>query len=470
MNRIVRISLTMVVFFVISGIVDNLRAQCNPQPFEENGEVFIFSGATKIVIVDTSKDPVEGLVSIDFTSQNSSGGKWHVSQTDIDAVTSAVSKRVNKGVSRKKIKFGWFKDNTPLGGYQAFKLKGETDALVCGAAAPAPSPPTPSTPTPSPPAPSASGSDPHDVGVKYNNWINEIKRDSRLSGKKNFVAILFDENLKVVHVSRDYAAVGDWIFVGVLRDKAESTGNITVGYSPCAAEPEAPQVYVGDTFTVPGKQAAKTEYIIEKFPPKRCFNTLVTISVKKKGLDPTTRAQVTTEGEYVLQQYKRYRATLQMGVLFTNLQEQTFALKKDGAETTIYSKGPENTGPQYVTSLVIYSFPRYLSGIFSSKHRFLGRDIVHDQTFTDRIGAVLGVGLNDPGRRFYLGLSFELLYGINLIGVYEFARVNELVGLKEGDEFSGTEAEIPTRDTWDKKIVVGLSIDLRYVTALFSRK
>jgi hypothetical protein len=284
------------------------------------------------------------------------------------------------------------------------------------------------------------------------------------------VAVLFDENLKVVHLSRDYSAVGDWIFVGVLRDKAESTGNISVGYSPCAAEPEAPQVYVGDTFTVSGEQAAEVEYIIEKFPPKRCFNTQVTITVTKKGLDPTTRAEVTIEGEYVLQQYKRYRATLQMGVLFSNLQEQTFALMKNGAESTIYSKGPENTGPQYVTSLVIYSFPRYLSGIFSSKQRFLGRDIVHDQTFTDRIGAVLGVGIDDPGSRFYLGLSFELLYGINLIGVYEFARVNELVGLKEGDEFSGTEAEIPTRDTWKKRIVFGLSIDLRYVTALFSRE
>ncbi|MGB8951423.1 MAG: hypothetical protein WCC06_01965 [Candidatus Aminicenantales bacterium] len=459
MNRIFFVSLSTVVFSVILSPVNKLRAQCNPQPFEENSEVLIFNNATKIVIADTSKDPIEGLISINFTRQNSSSGKWQISQNDIDMVTSTVSKRVNKEVSRKKIKFGWFKDNTLLGRYQAFKLKGETDAQVCGEE-------INEITEPSPPA---SGSDPHDVGVKYNEWLEEIKTDSRLSGKKDFVAVLFDENLKVIHVSRDYTAVGDWIFVGVLRDKAESTGNITVGYSPCAAEPEAPQVYVGDTFTVPGKQAAKVEYIIEKFPPKRCFNTLVTITVKKKGLDPNTRAHITTEAEYVLQQYKRYRATLQMGVLFSNLQEQTFALKKDGNKTTIYSKGPENTGPQYVTSLVIYSFPRYLSGIFSSKHRFLGRDIIHDHTFTDRIGAVLGVGLNDPGCLFYLGFSFELLYGINLIGVYEFVRINELVGLKEGDEFSGTEAEIPTRAIWDKKIVFGLSIDLRYVTALFSQ-
>jgi len=82
-----------------------------------------------------------------------------------------------------------------------------------------------------------------------------------------------------------------------------------------------------------------------------------------------------------------------------------------------------------------------------------------------------GVGLKNPGKRFALGFSVEALYGIKAIAVWDRARVPELAaGLTEGAAFTGAESDIPTVDVWKTKFEFGMSMDLRYVTALFSHQ
>jgi hypothetical protein len=88
----------------------------------------------------------------------------------------------------------------------------------------------------------------------------------------------------------------------------------------------------------------------------------------------------------------------------------------------------------------------------------------------DRVGGVLGVGLNDPGRRFMAGFAIEAVRGINILAVWDFARVKTLADIEPGDVFIGEEDDIPVRDEWrSSSLILGVGLDLRYVAALFER-
>jgi len=466
--RFLVITVSFVVVFLFTFPLP-MRSQCNPDLFKARTEIrIVLPNVVKVAIVDsTNPDALAPFMSIDIPQKDLDAKTWEISQPNIDDIKTKITQAKERNIDRANIMVGWIgADNSIIGsvsGLKAFKLEGETDEQVCK-----------KTPTSKPngKAPGKTMSSRNEVGDLWNEWLAEIETDmrDRLKDKGNYVAILFDQTLKVTRVSREYGAVGDMIYAGVLRNKKDPTGNVSVEYSPCDLEPSAPNIYVGGTLDITGKQGSVDVFVIDKFPPRRCYNSSVTIKVEKVAKNEVTNKEETTEGQYIWQQYQRYRATLQLGILFTDTQDQTYGIRKDGDKTVIYSKGPEDKGPSYVTSLVIYSFPRYLTSIFSSKSRFQGRDILHDNDFIDRINAVLSVGINNPGRRFSFGLSFEVVYGVNIVGVYEYARITELAGLKVGDEFTGAADTIPTHDVWKKKLTFGLSIDLRYVTALFSKR
>ena len=107
-------------------------------------------------------------------------------------------------------------------------------------------------------------------------------------------------------------------------------------------------------------------------------------------------------------------------------------------EKRIFAEGPIDRGPEYVAALVFYSLPRYFS-----KRGFHGRDPVEDNGWKDRFGGVVGVGLQDPTKRFITGFSFEVAAGVNVLGVWDWAEDNTLRGVSEGDVFTGTVKEIP---------------------------
>lgn len=318
-----------------------------------------------------------------------------------------------------------------------------------------------------------------------NQWMATVKKDAQMHGNKKYTAILFDENLNVAWVNRTYGSVGDLIYVAVMKEKDDVDSKISVSFTPCSQEPDAPSLFVSQSVTLPLPQGQKiaesddsvpvdpgsTEQDLDKtgekgtgmvkFPPRSCFNPQVTISVSV-----TKTGSTLTTGSFILEQYQRYRATLQLGVVFSNLNSGDFSV----AGGKIINKGPTNRGPHYMLYTVVYAAPRYIGSLFSSKKAYEGRDILHDQGFFDRIGAVVGVGINqNVADTFHLGLSFEVMYGVNFIGAWETTKLNQLAaGYSINDSFTGADTDIPVVTTWKSGFVMGLSLDLRYVYSLFN--
>ena len=67
---------------------------------------------------------------------------------------------------------------------------------------------------------------------------------------------------------------------------------------------------------------------------------------------------------------------------------------------------------------------------------YLGRDLVHDKGFGDRISGIIGLGLQHPKDEFVAGIGFELLQGVNITGVYRMAKLHELDGVTVGQSFA----------------------------------
>jgi hypothetical protein len=187
----------------------------------------------------------------------------------------------------------------------------------------------------------------------------------------------------------------------------------------------------------------------------------VTISGKRSGKEVSRTLRIG--------QAQRYRATIQLGALFTGTHDGTFALRRDLNDSTrIYNKGPTGQGTEYFASIVFYSVLRYVPSLLSGEP-YPGRDIIHETGWQDRIGLLLGVGLKEPARRFVVGGTFEALPGLNAFAGWDFARVRQLSGYQLGDVYKGDESTIPTTEEWEAGFVGGVSIDLLYATRLFKR-
>jgi hypothetical protein len=345
---------------------------------------------------------------------------------------------------------------------------------------PTSTPPLGPTPTPSraqpQPLTERTWEGPQDCRAAGAEWERELARRPGHRGGR-FTVLVFLEGTgagqgDVCYYNREYGVVGDPIYVAVF-----SSGAVvwrTARYEPCALQAAAPNVLqTGERF--PAALQSGT-WKLRVFLERRCYNTAVDVTIV--GARPAAGGgEEAVTQRYPLQQYDRYRATLQLGVLFTPQHDRGFGLRPaqaDAAQQFVYDKGPSDTGPEYVASLVVYSVFKYLPSLLGRRlagdvgGAYAGRDVIHDQDFFDRLGAVLGVGLRDPGKRFVAGGSFEVIYGVNVTGTWEFARVNELSGVSTTEPFKGTVEQIPTREVWNRRFSAGLSIDMRYATALFT--
>jgi hypothetical protein len=199
-------------------------------------------------------------------------------------------------------------------------------------------------------------------------------------------------------------------------------------------------------------------------------------------LDKTGREKFVST---TITQYERYRATLQVGAVFTERHIQSFGLRTEGGKKFLVETGPdEQRGPEYVASVVIYGLPNYLrrrrvldpsfvpgaSTAGARKDPYYGRDPVNENGAMDRFGALMGVGLSQPGRRLVLGATFELVTGVNLFGAHEFVRQTFLNDAEVGDEFVGEAKDISLREGWENGWSFGISFDARYAVALFGKK
>ena len=305
----------------------------------------------------------------------------------------------------------------------------------------------------------------------------EATREAQIArgGQLDFTVVVLND-LGVCYASRHFSTEGDPLFIGYGRTDGSGA---TLEFDKCEAAPAIPKVLVsGDISGAAYRVDTKSRFeVLWLTPAAQCFGTTVEFHLNKANAPKFAAATIT--------QYERYRATLQLGAVFSDRHIESFGLRTAGDKKFIVSNGPSaERGPEYVASVVIYGVPNYLrrravkdpsflSGAATAPARtdpYFGRDPVNENRFADRIGALIGVGMSQPGRRLVAGGTFELVYGLNAFGVLEFVLLNKLNGNAVGDEFTGEAKDIALRDEWAHGWSFGLSFDARYAVALFSKK
>jgi hypothetical protein len=288
-----------------------------------------------------------------------------------------------------------------------------------------------------------------DAGDQWNTALKST------SNGKPFNVIVFNDSAQACYSSSSKFVASNPFYVGVLTTTPDSWALPTI--DPCGLESASP-VVLAPAALVPAALAPTGKLI--RFGPYFCTAPKVTITMTQgTGTDGKS-------GAYSFDQYQRYHATLQVGLLSTAHNDQSFSLVKSGDQNLIFSQGPEGRQIVSTATIVIYAIPRYLSN-----HHYAGRDPVNDMDTIDKIGFALGADLKNPERRYVAGLTYELFKGVNLMAVHEWARVKTLAaGYKVGDAFADTAANLPLTDRSRGGWVFGLAIDARYATGVLQGK
>jgi len=284
---------------------------------------------------------------------------------------------------------------------------------------------------------------------------------------RRFNVIVTDQAGGILYTTGQPYIAGNPIYVGIYSSPAYRW--TTPVFDPCGLESATPEILGGTlpraaTKSLEGEEENKFSF--SRFGPQACFDTDVTVKLKGTGPDPadaTKTAPVTAEIK--LKQYKRYRGSIQLGALYSDRHEQTFGLRQDGTNKVIFDKGEDGRSAEYVAALVLHGLPHYLRR--QPGRSYEGRDPLHETDASDRLGFLLSAGLSSPKNRFGVGLAYEFVRGLNIVGAYEIVRVHELAGVHVGDQFTGAEADIPLRTVSRRGFSFGISFDPTFATALF---
>jgi hypothetical protein len=292
-------------------------------------------------------------------------------------------------------------------------------------------------------------------------WLTAIAPGGTGRRPESVNMLVFREDGGVCYESNFRPRQGNPIYVGVFTDEALKWSAARVTFQPCSLEPTAPNVLVqGKLGTFTSELHAGGQFTIHKFSPRPCWDPTVVVQIDTKAGEQLA---------HTLQQATLYRATVHLGTVFTENHETTFGLRPESDTVNrVFAQGPVDKGPEYVAALVFYSLLRYIPPL-GGRAAYPGRDPVRDNSFVDKLGGVIGVGLRNPLKRFITGFSFEIAAGVNVLTVWDWAETSVLAGIKEGDVFPGDPEEIPTRKEWRQKFVVGVSMDLVYASNAFRR-
>ena len=265
-------------------------------------------------------------------------------------------------------------------------------------------------------------------------------------------------------------AQGDMLRIALAVRSGENALEMPQGnLQTCSLRSATPNVYGAGVKLPQVANQGQTTYPADTLIPlttRRCFDDQLTINLQ--ALDRATGpkpAEANVGTAVQVQQYKRYQAGVYLGVVSSDLRDGDFGLRSLNGGNVIYDKNPQKRGPVYNVSVVVYGVANYITQGLG----YQGRDLVNDNGPLDRLGFVVAAGLTDPGKRFGMGLSYELIRGVNLQVLYEWANTKQLVDYSVGDPFTGTADQIPTHNEWDHTTSVGVSFDLTYVTQLFTR-
>jgi hypothetical protein len=84
-----------------------------------------------------------------------------------------------------------------------------------------------------------------------------------------------------------------------------------------------------------------------------------------------------------------------------------------------------------------------------------------NRKFYEWVNPSVGFVLNDPLNHALFGATLDLQSTMLVTGGVIFSHVRELDGLKVGDAFAGTAADLPTSKRWKRDWFIGVSVDVR---------
>lgn len=304
--------------------------------------------------------------------------------------------------------------------------------------------------------PAVPPSPPPSINDCYPTAEAEYERIKGRRGDDNFSFIAFCSDQTTFQHGRSYGVKGDPIYIA-LYDNA-TLGKPTFEIPTCSLEQEGVSLYNKADVSKLGRQAGS----FELSPPviRTCFDSQVVINLidRDKG-DKILRA-------HVLNQHTRYHGSFMLGTLFTDKISHKYLAGNNGTGTTVIrDEGPFNQGPVHIISLLLHGLPHYLT---TDSKPYLGRDILHDNGWKDRLGLMLGVGIEKPQDNLTLGLTYELMRGINITYSTNWSRVTSLDGVKVGDTIAAGTV-VPTSVRWERYNSAGISIDFGYVTGLYGK-
>jgi hypothetical protein len=272
----------------------------------------------------------------------------------------------------------------------------------------------------------------------------------------HYTMVLFDRNGVVCRQNRDYAVGGDPIFTAVVDDQKQ---DLDVDLGLCGEETVGSVRGGGGFGQDKIAKTAEDKRTFRPFPTRQCYQGPITFTATIGSVFRTKQMSL----------YPRYRLSLQVGILYSDQHQTSFGLVKSGDKSFIVDQSTSGKGPEYVAALNFYALPRYLQRFGGLKGLYKGRDPVHESAPADRVGGIVTVGLTHPDERAGIGLTYELLPGLNFIAVKEWVKAKALVGVDPTAEFKDTAEHIPTRDAWSSKWTFGVSLDLLYAKKLLTR-
>jgi|GEM_PF-3551128 len=244
-----------------------------------------------------------------------------------------------------------------------------------------------------------------------------------------------EDDVVIVHVYGDEPVVDN---IEVARTSAtRTTGTLSI-----AGAGEKPDLSLFDAEDL---VCVERQFTLGDFAPGEATVEMYTIEAGTK----------TTLGSFKFNVNTLYHGILSFGPVWTRqLGNETFKLAPSGTDKIIVASEEKDRNVIYTVAYTYY---------------FLGRrDLEKSYSPLRRLNPTIAVAINDMSDHAMAGLSFDLGQ-IIITGGIHFAHVTRLSsasGLVPGSKFIGTDADIPTSKSWEHKLFVGVTVDLRAATAL----